>query len=300
MPVEHVANAVVRIDAPLPLRSPTQINCYLLRDALPAGDLLVDTGMRESRPAIDAGLGAVGAQVSAVLMTHGHIDHWGTAAEYGESVLAHPRSRMELDFAAGRREPDGVDMPFDEGSTEVFAAYRRLVDAVPAVDPIEDGAQLGEWRVIWTPGHAPGHICLFRERDGVLVAGDQLLPGFTPNVQPGMDGGDALADFLGSLDRLDELPIRLVLPAHGEPFTDARGRVAELRAHHSRRLEQLRSRCATAAATLPELTRLLFGHLEEQEDRFLATLETYAHLVHLERLGHVDRRGACWRAGLAA
>jgi glyoxylase-like metal-dependent hydrolase (beta-lactamase superfamily II) len=55
-----VAAAVVRIDAPLPLRSPTQINCYLLRDALSAGDLLVDTGMRESRAAIDAELRLAG------------------------------------------------------------------------------------------------------------------------------------------------------------------------------------------------------------------------------------------------
>lgn len=299
MSVNHVASGVVRIDAPLPLRSPTQINCYLLRDALPAGDLLVDTGMRESRATIDAALESVAAQIGGVLITHGHIDHWGTAVAYGETVLAHPGSRVELDFAAGRTEPDAADLPF-EGSAEVFAAYRRLVDAVPAVEPIEDGTQLGEWRVIWTPGHAPGHICLFRERDGVLVAGDQLLPGFTPNIQPGLDGGDALADFLDSLDRLDELPIRLVLPAHGDPFTDARGRVSELRAHHSRRLDQLRTRCADGGATLPELTRLLFRGLEEQEDRFLATLETYAHLVHLERRGGVERHGACWRAGVAA
>jgi len=292
-----VADGVLRVDAPLAIRTPTQINCYILRDAAAGGDLLVDTGMRESRATLEAAFDAAGRRPGAVLITHGHIDHWGGATAFADTVLAHPETRVELDFAAGRPLPHGGSVPVDGAALEVFAAYRRLVDGVPAIREIADGDLLGEWRALWTPGHAPGHLCLFRERDGVLIAGDQLLPDVTPNIQPGLGGRDALADFLASLERLAALPVRMVLPAHGEPFADARARARQLRGHHERRLQRLQALLGDGVEAVAELSARLFAQLDDDpQDRFLAQMETYAHLEHLRRRGQAIHRGDRWVA----
>jgi glyoxylase-like metal-dependent hydrolase (beta-lactamase superfamily II) len=281
--VDEPADGVVRITIPLALRSPDHISCYVLR--LAGGDLLVDTGMRGSEGALDAGLRQACAAPDRVLVTHGHIDHWGLATRYTETVLAHPACRSSFGFAADVGDGTaaaGADGLLDRARMErVFARYRSMVSGVPARLDLAEGDLIDGWRVLWTPGHAPGHVCLLREADGVLLAGDHLLPGFTPNVQPSPERSDALADFLESLDRMRDLDISLVLPSHGEPYRDAAGRAAELRRHHERRLRELESALAGGPRPLAGLTEQIFGDLVDGEDRMLADMETYAHLEYL-------------------
>ena len=166
---------------------------------------------------------------------------------------------------------------------------RALISGVPEIEPIADGDHIGDWEVLWTPGHDPGHVCLFRSSDGVLISGDLLLPDYTPNIQPDPSGRDALADFLASLDRIAQLPVTLVLPAHGAPYRDAKRRVRELRQHHAARLDTLRDAVRAGLHTLPELSAAAFGaHHDAPADRMLAAMETYAHLDHLRRRGELD------------
>lgn len=292
--VEEPADGVVRITIPLALRAPDHISCYVLR--LTGGDLLVDTGMRGSEVALDAGLGQAGAAPARVLVTHGHIDHWGLATRYADTVLAHPGCRSSFAFAADVGEGVGATgaegLPDRAQMERVFARYRSMVSGVPARHDLAEGDMIDGWRVLWTPGHAPGHICLLREADGVLLAGDHLLPGFTPNVQPSPERPDALSDFLSSLDRVRELDISLVLPAHGEPYRDAAGRAAELRVHHERRLRQLETALAGGPQPLGTLTEEIFGDLVSGEDRMLADMETYAHLEYLRLRDRARRDGS--------
>ena len=171
---------------------------------------------------------------------------------------------------------------------QAFAGFGKLVAGVPVIEPLADGDRFDdEWEVLWTPGHDPGHVCLWRASDGVLLCGDLLLPGYTPNIQPGFDGGDALGDFLASLARIEKLPVKLVLPAHGEPYTDAAGRARELRDHHLRRLSQLVDAVSSGVGDVSELSRRLFGSAvsDTPADRMLAVMETYAHLEHLRVQG---------------
>jgi glyoxylase-like metal-dependent hydrolase (beta-lactamase superfamily II) len=140
-----------------------------------------------------------------------------------------------------------------------------------------------------TPGHAPGHVCLLRERDGVLIAGDTLLPAVTPNIHLTPEMQDAVADYLDSLDRISELDVSLVLPSHGEPYTDSRGRATELIAHHRRRLERLEHALADGPADTGALAAQLFRDTDTEApaDALLAQMETYAHLEHLRLRGRV-------------
>lgn len=286
----EVAPGVRRLTLPLALPSPDHIHCYLL--ALGEGRwLLVDTGMRATSGLLREALVGTGTENPDVLITHGHVDHWGAATALRDSVLAHPGVRPSLSYAAGEKLPFSGDWPSGLPSRarmeQAFAQYRAMVTGVPRCDPIGDGDCVGSWEVVWTPGHDPGHVCLYRAEDGVLITGDLLLPGYTPNIQPAMDGGgaDAVADFLASLRRVADLRIELVLPAHGEPYRDARRRAAELIEHHHERLARLESRLDPAGVEVPALTALLFRELEASEDQMLGSLETVAHLEHLRRAG---------------
>jgi glyoxylase-like metal-dependent hydrolase (beta-lactamase superfamily II) len=222
-----------------------------------------------------------------VLITHAHIDHWGLATTLGDTVLAHPDVRPSLQFATDGAGPEFAKAwPDAENMAAVFAAFTDMAAGVPEIQELHDGQLIGDWEVHWTPGHDPGRVCLFRPTDCVLICGDLLLPGYTPNIQPGFDGADALADFLHPLQRMAALPITLVLPAHGKPYLDAQTRAGELAAHHARRLEQLQAAMRAGVHELRELSNRVFGAaLQAPADRMLARMETYAHLDHLHRRG---------------
>jgi glyoxylase-like metal-dependent hydrolase (beta-lactamase superfamily II) len=279
------APGVMRFTVPLAMPSPDHVHIHVLDT--PDGPLLVDTGAIGSQDALSAGLAALGVTPSQVLITHAHIDHWGLATTLTDTVLAHPGVLPSLRFATDGAGPElARAWPGAEKMAAVFAAFTDMASGVPAIDELHDGQVIGDWQVHWTPGHDPGHICLFRPADGVLICGDLLLPGYTPNIQPGFDGADALADFLGSLQRMAALPNTLVLPAHGEPYGDAQARADELAAHHGRRLEQLQAAMRAGVHDLRALSDRVFGaDLQAPADRMLARMETYAHLDHLRRRG---------------
>jgi glyoxylase-like metal-dependent hydrolase (beta-lactamase superfamily II) len=289
-PFHRVAPGVTRIVAPIPFPDPDHVNCYLL--GTDAGNVLVDTGMRGSERTIDAALEEVGGTVQRVLITHGHPDHWGIACHYTDTVLAHRGVAEQLEFARSGGSTSGAGLPpgthLDREVFEALTEFRDMVGDVPGVDPIDEGDRIGEWAVLVTPGHAPGHLCLYRERDGVLIAGDHLLPAVTPNIHLTTEMPDAVADYLASLRRVAALDVSLVLPAHGEPFPDAAARAHELIAHHERRLTALESLLAGGGqADTAELAERLFRNVGHPADRLLAEMETYAHLEHLRLRGRV-------------
>lgn len=284
----EAARGIQRFTVPLALPSPDHLHVHLLDTA--AGTLLVDCGARGSEDALHAGLRAAGGDPELVLITHGHVDHWGLASSLSDRVLAHPGVRSSLRFAADGSGPAGIEgWPDAREMIEAFAGFGELITGVPEVEPIADGDRIGDWTVLWTPGHDPGHVCLYRDSDGVLLCGDLLLPGFTPNIQPSLDDSDALAEFFVSLDRVATLPVSLVLPAHGAPYTDAAGRARELRAHHLARLDVLRRALRDGLTEIAQLRAAAFGSkLTTRGDLILAAMETYAHLEHLRRLGDAN------------
>lgn len=283
--LHHPAAGVTRFTVPLALGSPDHLHVHVL--GTPDGPLLVDTGAKGSESALAAGLSAAGVQSPKVFVTHGHLDHWGIATDIAPQVHAHPQIAQTFAFAAGTVDvPRGAGFADTAAIMRAFAGFTGLVGDVPTVVPVADGDAFGDWTALHTPGHDPAHLCLYREHDGVLLCGDLLLPGYTPNVQPAWDDTDALDQFLTSLRRVAALPIELVLPAHGAAYTDAAGRVRELLAHHARRLTSLQAVLDHGSATLAELSTATFGsRATGREDRMLALMETYAHLDHLRRSG---------------
>ena len=142
-----------------------------------------------------------------------------------------------------------------------------------------------EWIAVHTPGHTPDHLCLYDPTEGLVLSGDHVLPTITPHISGVGSGPDPLADFNSSLQRMHTLPgVRLVLPAHGTPFTDLYGRVDAIHGHHAERLDRLRQAAASTdgPATVNDMMRHLFS---ERAWGSMAESETYAHLEHLRLAG---------------
>lgn len=292
---ERPAPGVIRFSVPLALESPDTLNCHVIE--APDGPLLVDCGTAGSERAVAGALAAAGITPAGVLVTHGHIDHWGCATVFSEAVSAHPEVEMSMRFAREGVDADyGLEDAERRAMEEAFGGFRKLITGVPEILPLADGQRLGDWEVLWTPGHDPGHICLWRASDGVLLCGDLLLPGLTPNIQPAPGHTDTLQEFFDSLERVAALPVRLVLPAHGSPYEAARQRADELRAHHRQRLAEIIALITDEVRSVEEIAVRVFGDQLDPGDRMLAAMETQAHLSHLELGGRAALGSDGWRA----
>jgi glyoxylase-like metal-dependent hydrolase (beta-lactamase superfamily II) len=318
---DEIEDGLWRIPLPLPfaLRS---VNTYLVADGA-GGWTLFDSGLGlpADQEALRAGLAGASValeDISALVLTHAHPDHIGLAgivvAASGCPVYMLPREAERMYRVWGRYEEESDDLVIP-ALQAMYRAHGLPEDALASVAPstramrqimrlppkqsiiaVADRATLllGKRRheVIWTPGHSDYHLCLLRD-DGVFFAGDHILPSITPNIGVYPDARpDPLHDYFESLERVRNAQARLVLPGHGQPFTDLAGRVDELRAHHEERsailLEALSAYPAGAQAW--ELASALFeGRLRSADDQRFALVETLAHLERLRSEGAVDQ-----------
>ena len=156
--------------------------------------------------------------------------------------------------------------------------------------------QIGEreWRVVIGEGHSPEHACLYNEVDGILLAGDQVLPRITSNVMvsPIEPEGNPLKFWLDSLQRLHSLPAdTLVLPSHQGVFYGLHDRLNQVREHHEQQFELVREHLAEVGkASAAELMVVLFPRLRGPVDRLMALGETIAHLNLLKQAGVLLRQ----------
>jgi glyoxylase-like metal-dependent hydrolase (beta-lactamase superfamily II) len=164
---------------------------------------------------------------------------------------------------------------------------------------IEDDQRI-EWsgwdlRAIWTPGHSPGHICLYSDRERLLLSGDHVLPRITPNIPfHSQQFANPLGDYLESLMKVGALGTDEVLPAHEYRFADLEGRLRDIMDHHEERLagivDLLQRR---PGLTAWEITLSLeWSRPWDEIPAFMqraANGETLAHIVLLERRGKVKR-----------
>ena len=305
-----------RLILSLPWPEIPQVNAYLL--AGEEGATLVDVGVYNEHPASEHGwrhleeaLHACGAgpgDITRLVVTHTHVDHYGMAgrfvAETGAELWMHTRGCQDLDLY---RNPEDerrrvremlADHGVEGGELDELTAmedWRPFISSI--VEPsrrLRGGEELEvggrTYRVVPTPGHARSHICLFSADDSIFLSGDHVLPGVTPHIDfvRGEDA-DPLGEFLDSLEKVEELDPRLVLPGHGRPFEGGRERARAIRAHHERRLGSILQVIRREACTADMIVDAVFGEALMNFHRRLALGEALAHLAYLRRRGEVVR-----------
>lgn len=309
------APGILRLVLPLDLPGLRAVNAYLLDDN--GGRALVDCGIYDPAPTQEHGwtdlrnaLEASGArpeEVGRLVVTHHHVDHYGMAARvlevagcelamYAEvsedlQVYRSPETRARRLRALLESHGVAPDQAAGLVGREDWRAYiAGVVDPQVSLSDTDE-LRIGErvWTVIHTPGHSRSHICLWCERDRILISGDHLLPAITPHIDLGSEGEDSLGDYLASLERIEKLGPELVLPGHGRPFDGGAERARATLRHHDRRLgavlQVLRHEPKNAAAISDEI----FGAALLDFHKRLALGEALAHLVYLERRGEVER-----------
>lgn len=254
-PLVRVAPHIYRIDLPAPEVVPT-LNSYLVIG--PGRSLLVDAGfnLEESAEAIELALSRLDVRMRDidVFLTHSDLDH---AA--GVTQIARQGMRVYSGMTDFRQRsvPIMCATPFFslvericrvhgtpyEFDADWWAPMRdRGTDDI-AVTTLHEGdvLEVGDYRfeAFATPGHEPSHLCLLDRESGVFFSGDHVMGGQYPPIILSSDE-DELGIYLESLAKVRELPARLVLAGHGEPFADLATRVDQICAHYGRQLDGVR------------------------------------------------------------
>ena len=312
--VAEVVDGVVRMALPLGIHGVPTVSAYLLRGD--GADTLVDCGIAagvdggdpgpDGTAAIAAALGVAGSsldRLERLVVTHAHIDHFGLAGEVvrrsGGELWMHRRTDLDL---AKYAEPDeAIDrrtlMLADHGlyGPELTESSEGLRDWLPVMPSVGRPSRLldgGEqfpvggrtWEVVHTPGHSPGHVCLWNADERLLCSGDHLLQVVSPPVtfERGFEP-DPMGSYLESLDRVRDLAPQLVLPGHGTPFRDGARRAESIAAGKRRRLSQVRDLVGDRPRTVAELTVDLFGSVQlSGSQRHFVTAEILAYLAYHE------------------
>ena len=288
------------------------INVWLLDE----GDAwtLIDTGP-SARQTKDAWIGLLNdlikdKPIERLIVTHYHPDHIGllkwlydrcTPHVYmSEPTFAHARRMFTDDFSVYMETVQRFSLAHDAPNPEFFTGflsggmYRRIVSGITdSVDYLDDGMQLTisgrDWKAIMSHGHARGHISFYCEAEGLLISGDQVLPGITSNVSLFEDDPDAnpLNDYLSSLNHLGELPEETeVLPSHGRIFRGLQKRIREIEDSHQVRNNRILSICANPVSTRNMIDRIFDRELDDLNWMF-AFGETLAHIRYLEKQGRI-------------
>ncbi|WP_053364022.1 MBL fold metallo-hydrolase [Bacillus sp. FJAT-27251] len=305
-------NGIAKLTLPTPFPV-GDVHTYLIK-----GDrlTLVDAGVKtdEAWEAFRfqlAQLGISPEEIEQVILTHHHPDHVGLLDFLPASLEVHAHQLNERwvnrtpDFAAEHNRfftglyrafgvPESFYVPFVQRMAKMlrFSCNRPLTGYLHENDmPVG----LRDWRVLETPGHAQGHIALWREKDGVLIGGDLLLAHISPNPlleppHPGeLERPMPQLQYNESLRKLQEYPVSLVHAGHGEDFGDIVPLIEKRLLRQHERAMKVKAMLEEGAKSPFEICQRLFPAVYQKE-LSLTISETVAQLDYLQSLGEITMK----------
>ncbi|MBY0401758.1 beta-lactamase-like protein 2 [Myxococcota bacterium] len=249
--------------------------------------LLVDTGsgLDVYMPVLEEALARVGCEgLEGIVLTHAHPDHIGGVDQIRAHFGELPVYKKPWPSETGLAGPGGGVSPISVAEPDRQAHCR--LERIDHGDVVEtEGARL---RAVYTPGHAPDHLCFVLEEERNLFSGDNVL-GVGTTVIPG--GSGDLGDYLASLEKLRTEAPGQIYPAHGPRIDRGVAKIEEYIAHRLERERQIVAALAAGLREVPAMVRRIY--VGYPESLFAAAGQSVtAHLLKLEREGRVRREEA--------
>jgi len=306
-PIKGVSR--IEIPTPFPVGS---MNCYLIEGSPLT---LIDTGPKtsEGHAAIQYGLRSLSydlADIEQILLTHGHIDHTGLAAQF---VRERERSRdTPVDLWIHHRDANALTnyeehaqlfmesfvrlittsgVPKDEAQIlnpkKLIDYYMSIREAVPTARTFGDEASfetgIGEITAIWVPGHSSGSVCYACDDQQVVFSGDHILGDISSNPSISFDssGDIGMLTYLESLNRISSKGDYIAFPGHRSPILNIKSRIEVLRAEYEDKFQKTADSLTSNPMTIYELSRIIYGDYN-LDSLVLALAESYDLLRILE------------------
>lgn len=309
--MEEVAPNLFRIKIPLPTIK--YLNSYIVKGS--DRHLIIDTGLDlpECREVMETALRRLGIAFKDTdfFLTHFHRDHSGLLFR-----LAGEKNKVYFN-------------KFEMGMIESYSFFGQLAtysmkngfpeNLLQSImnrfsDPNRDYGRKYEWEIIGegdqisvgdylfqcleTPGHSPGHTCLYEPEKKILVAGDLLFADATPGIPCLSDQGNPLKDYFQSLDKIEQLDIDLILPGHRKIFREYRKRIRETKKFHYDRFDKIIDILGREPVTVFQITMKILGGIQGDawdegsgKQLLLDMNQVISQLRYLESKGVACKRG---------
>lgn len=310
--LEKLAENIYVKQVPLPDNPLRYINVYIITGER---NLVIDTGFNrpECEAAFQEAFDELGISSADLFITHLHSDHCGLAWKFDndDSVVYASETDGELiNFETGSYYWKILDdlfvsygfPPADFGrNTDIHPGRQYALDRRINFKYVNDGDVLeyGGYKLtcIHTPGHTPGHMCLYDRENRRLFSGDHILGLITSNITIEIGADNPLDDYRKSLERIRNLEVEHMMTTHGLPVPDMRARVDELKEHHRNRLAEvvkiLGNEWKTAYKTAADMTWEIDCRNWDEfpgPQKWFATGEAISHLQYLRGIGIAERK----------
>lgn len=311
------ALGVRRLSVPVPFVEAGGPVNLIAFDEADGGFSLFDTGVgtTEGLAAVRAALAANGLKLEnlrRMIISHGHIDHYGNAQtfseESGAKAWVHPADHEKVcgegrwnkqlerywDYFVGLGVPDETLQKMLHLTAKNPTYARQLEPS--RVEPLADGQTFSfaklEVEAIHLPGHTPGLVCLWAKKQKLFFADDHVLAVVSPNPLLDLTQGlgaqkfRALSSYYRSARRVMEMDIEVIVPGHGVSFTQHRPLLEGLFQFYEKRQERLFKKLSETPSTVFELVKLLFPRVDTAR-MFLMLSEVLGNLEVMEDQGRV-------------
>lgn len=311
--IKNIARDIYMIKVPLPENPLKNLNSYLVKGK--DRNLLIDTGFNTQicYDALTTGLKEIGIAMddTDIFITHLHTDHAGLCAR-----IASPSSKIYMSRIDSQHIKSSFNINYFDNletifyslgfSKEEFANNIKsspIVKYAPPIDTayteIEDGyvIDLGnrKLKAVLTPGHTPGHMCLYVENEKLLFSGDHVIFDITPNITKWRGFYNSLGQYMKSLSLIKSMPIELTLSSHRNPMGNCNERIDELFHHHEIRIKEANNIVKQFPGLSPyDIASKMTWSIRAKDwkafpvvQKWFATGEASAHLDYLEDAGMV-------------